>query len=61
MKKSLCLRTPPIPSASEGKRDFTVEVVYADKSQSQGFGLLPDLILEEIMRSREESQKGKCR
>jgi hypothetical protein len=36
----------------KSKTNFRTEVVYADKGQWQGFGLLADLILEKIMRRR---------
>jgi len=35
------------------KKNFRTKVVYADRGQWQGFSLLADLIVEEIMRRRE--------
>jgi hypothetical protein len=40
-------RTSPKPS-------FKVEIVYADHAAQHSFGLLADLLLEEIVRKRKE-------
>jgi len=32
---------------------FTVELVYAEREPSGGFGLLADLLLDEILRQRQ--------
>lgn len=36
------------------KPSFTAEIVYADQAAQRSFGLLADLLFEEIMRKRKE-------